>query len=373
MKRFLLVLIVLLCAVLIAPVSAQDSTATPELEAWVCPEGYEGQTLNVYNWTIYIAEDTIPNFEAACGVDVVYDNYFTNEELLAKLQQGNPGYDVIVPSDYMIAIMIEEELLEPLNKDLIPNIANVSEDMLSPWYDEGNVYTMPYQWGTVGLAYNRTATGRDITSWEEFFNYEGNVAWLEDLRGMLGIGLLMSGYDVNSENPDEIDAARQYLLEHSGNVAAIVAGNSKQLLSQGEVDIAVDYNGNVFGLMAECAADPNCTTEYAYAIPVEGTSRWTDNLAIPVGAQNPTLANVFIDYILHPQVSADISNYVTYGTPNQAALDLGLINPESLENPNLYPPPEVRANLFQIRPVSPETEVLYNNAWDELKIAIGAN
>jgi spermidine/putrescine transport system substrate-binding protein len=266
--------------------------------------------------------------------------------------------------------MIEEELLEPLNKDLIPNQVNVSEDLISPWYDEGNVYTFPYQWGTAGIAYNRTATGRDITSWEEFFTYEGNVAWLEDLRGMIGIGLLLTGSDVNSEDPAELEAAQAYLLENSGNVAAIVAGNSKQLLSQGEVDMAVDYNGNVFGLIAECAADPNCTTDYAYAIPVEGASIWTDNLAIPVGAPNPDLAAVFIDYILHPQVSADISNYVTYGTPNRVALELGLINQESLDNPNLYPPPDVRANLFQIRPVSPEAETLYNDIWDELKIAI---
>ncbi len=351
------------------PALAQDTTPEP-LAPWVCPEGYTGQTLNVYNWTIYIAEDTIPNFEAACGVTVVYDNYFTNEELLAKLQQGNPGYDVIVPSDYMIAIMIQEGLLEPLDQTLIPNIANVSEDMLSPWYDEGNVYTVPYQWGTVGVAYNRTAVGGDITSWDEFFNYEGNVAWLEDLRGMIGTALLMSGFDVNSENPDEIAIAQQYLLDHSDNVAAIVVGNSKQLLSQGEVDLAIDYNGNVFGLIAECAADPNCTDEYSYTIPVEGASRWTDNLAIPVGAQNPTLANVFIDYILHPQVSADISNYVTYGTPNRVALELSLIDPASLTNPNLYPPPEVRAVLYQIRPVSVESETYYNDAWDELKIAI---
>jgi spermidine/putrescine transport system substrate-binding protein len=369
MKQFLL-LTALLFLLVAAPAFAQDTAA--DLEAWVCPAGYEGQSLNVYNWTIYIAEDTIPNFEAACGVEVVYDNYFTNEELLAKLLQGNPGYDVIVPSDYMIAIMIEEGILEPLNQDLIPNIANISEDMLSPWYDEGNQFSVPYQWGTAGIAYNMTATGGEITTWEEFFNYEGRVAWLEDLRGMLGIGLLMSGFDENSEVPEEIEAAKQFLLEHSENVAAIVAGNSKQLLSQGEVDMAVDYNGNVFGLIAECAADPNCTTEYAYTIPAEGASRWTDNLAIPVGAQNPELANVFIDYILHPQVSADISNYVTYGTPNQVALDLGLIDEASLANPNLYPPDEVRENLFQIRPVSPDIETLYNNAWDELKIAIGS-
>lgn len=367
-----LVLTLLLILTFTVPVLAQD--ATPEVaayEPWTCPEGFAGQSLNVYNWTIYIAEDTIPNFEALCDVDVIYDNYYTNEELLAKLQQGNPGYDVIVPSDYMIAIMIDEGLLEPLNHDNIPNLANVSEDLLNPWYDEGNQYTVPYQWGTTGLAYNKTAIGRELTSWEDLFGYEGRVAWLEDLRTMLGIGLRMLGLDPNSEVAEEIEAAKQYLLDHSDNVAAIVAGNSKQLLSQGEVDIAIDYNGNVFGLMAECAADASCTTEYAYVIPAEGTIRWTDNLAIPVGAANHALAEVFLDYILDPQVGADISNYVTYGTPNQKALELGFILPELLENPALYPGDEVRANLWTTRPVSLDAETLYNEAWDELKIAIG--
>lgn len=370
--RKLLFCLLFIVLVVGAPALAQEST--PEAYTpWTCPEGFAGQTLNVYNWTIYIAEDTIPNFERLCGVDVTYDNYYTNEELLAKLQQGNPGYDVIVPSDYMIAIMIEQKLLEPITHENIPNMANISPDLLDPWYDPGNVYTVPYQWGTTGLAYNRTAVGRDLTSWDDFFGYEGRVAWLEDMRGMFGIALRMLGFDVNTEDPQEIEAAKQYLLERSGNVAAIVAGNSKQLLSQGEVDIAIDYNGNVFGLMAECAADPNCTTEYAYTIPQEGTNRWTDNLAIPVGAQNKALAEVFLDYILDPKVGADISNYVTYGTPNSKALELGFILPELLNNPALYPSDEIRANLWQIAPVALDAEILYNNAWDELKIAIGSS
>ncbi len=369
-KCCLLLATVLLMIGFSAPALAQDS---PVVEPWVCPEGYAGQTLNVYNWTIYIAEDTIANFEAACDVDVTYDNYYTNEELYTKLVQGNPGYDVIVPSDYMVATMIDENLLEPLNKELIPNMANISPDMLSPWYDADNIYSIPYQWGTTGLAYNKTAVGRELTSWNEMFEYTGDVAWLEDVRGMMAIALRMLGFDVNTEVPEEVEAAKQYLLERSGNVAAIVAGNSKQLLSSGDVDIAIDYNGNVFGLMAECAAAPDCTTEYAYVIPEEGTNRWVDNMAIPVGAQNVDLANVFLDYILNPKVSADISNYVTYGSPNQAAIDLGLILPESLANAALYPSAEVRATLWQISPVSTDAQTLYNDAWDELKIAIGSN
>lgn len=366
MRRYLLALLFAL-ALAVAPALAQEA----EVPAWECPAGFEGQSLNIYNWSIYIAEDTVANFEAACGVTITYDVYFTNEELVAKLRQGNPGYDIIVPSDYMVAIMIEEGLLEPLDKALIPNFANVSEDLQDPWYDADNTHTAPYQWGTVGLAYNLTATGEPVTSYAEMFAYEGNVAWLEDLRSMIGIGLVQLGYSPNSQTEEEINAARDFLIANSGNVTNIVSGNSKELLARGEVDIAVDYNGNVFGLIAECAADPNCTTEYAYSIPEEGTPRWTDNLAIPVGAQNIPLAHVWIDYILHPQVGADISNFVVYGTPNQAALDLGLILPEYLNNPALYPTDEVRARLYQTEPVPEAIENYYNTAWDVIKINIG--
>ncbi|MBL8153850.1 MAG: spermidine/putrescine ABC transporter substrate-binding protein [Anaerolineae bacterium] len=362
--------IVVLLAAFTAPALAQDATPEP-LAPWVCPPGFEGQNLNVFNWSIYIAEDTVANFEAACGIKVTYDVYFTNEELVTKLRQGNPGYDIIVPSDYMVAIMIEEGLLETLDKSLIPNFANLSPDLTDPWYDADNAHTVPYQWGTVGLAYNKTATGREITSYKDMFEYDGNVAWLEDLRSMLAIGLVQLGYSPNSTNPDEINAAKDLLIANSGNVQAIVMGNSKELLARGEVDIAVDYNGNVFGLIAECAADPNCATEYAYSIPSEGTGLWTDNLAIPVGAQNIPLAHAFIDYIFHPQVGADISNFVVYGTPNQQALDLGLILPQYLNNPALYPPPEVRARLYQIEPVAPDVESVYNDAWDEIKVRFG--
>jgi spermidine/putrescine transport system substrate-binding protein len=362
-------IIMLLCLIVGVPVLAQDATAEP-VAPWVCPEGFEGQTLNVFNWSIYVAEDTISNFEKACGITVVYDIYYTNEELVTKLRNGNPGYDVIVPSDYMIAVMIGEELLEPLDKEQIPNFANISEDMKNPWYDPDNQFTVPYQWGTMGIAYNKTAIGHEVTSWEEFFNYEGRVAWLEDLRGMFGVGLLKLGLDPNSESEEEINAAKEYLIEHGSNVVAFVQGNSKELLSRNEVDMLVDYNGNVFGLIAECEADPNCTTEYAYTIPEEGTNRWTDNLAIPVGASNIPLAHVFIDYILDPKVGADISNYVVYGTPNQAALDQELILPEYRENPAIYPSDDVRSRLFQIMSL-PDAETFYNNAWDELKISLG--
>jgi spermidine/putrescine transport system substrate-binding protein len=321
----------------------------------------------VFNWSTYIAEDTIPNFEEACGVTVNYSIFESNEAMLARIRQGNPGFDIVVPSGATVAQMIRDDLLIPLNKELIPNIENVSEDLLEPPYDPGNEYSVPYQWGTIGLGYNTEALPEGISSWEEMFEYDGPVAWLEDRRAVMGIALMLLGYDPNSEDPDEINEAKDFLLERGGNVIAVAGDDGQVMLERGDADIVVEYSGDIIDLTYEC----ECET-YAYVIPEEGSNIWTDNLAVPVDAPNPELAMVFIDYILHPQVSADISNFTAYGSPNQVAIDAGLIDEELLEDEAIYPGEELRSRLFTSTEVSEEAESLYNDAWDELLIFLGS-
>jgi spermidine/putrescine transport system substrate-binding protein len=368
--RKLLILVLILTTF---PVFAQEATPDGTAEAlqpWQCPEGFAGQTLNIYNFSGYVAEDTVSNFEKACGVTVTYDVYVTNEEMVARLTQGNPGYDIVVPSNYIVSAMLDQKLLEPLDMRNIPNFANISQDLTDPPYDPGNQYTVPYQWGTIGIAYNKTKIGETVDSWQQMFDYQGSVAWLEDIRAMLGIGLIMQGNDPNTTSPEEIQTARDFLINNSNNVVTIVQANSKDLLAKGEVDMAIDYPGNVFQLMAECSADPNCKTEYAYAIPKEGTIIWIDNLAIPKGAPHKALAEAYIDYILDPKVGADLSNYVAYASPNQKAIDLKLISADLLDNTGIYPDAETRKNLFFAKSL-PGVDQRYNDAWDEVKIKIG--
>ncbi len=360
-KLFGIGITILLVLALGLPVAAQE---TAEVEPWVCPEGFSGQTLSVYNWSTYVAEDTISNFEAACGVTVIYDVFDTNESLLASLSQGNPGYDIIVPTDYMVEQMIGLGLLVELDHSLIPNIVNISETFIDPPYDPGNTYSLPYQWGTVGIGYNLTNTGEPITTWEQVFEYDGPVAWLDDPRGTIGNALNILGYDPNSQNPDEIAEARDFLLERGDNVVAIAQDDGQAMLERGEVDITIEYSGDIFQLMADCECE-----DYGYAIPAEGAQVWTDNLAIPVGAPNIPLAHAFIDYILHPQVGADISNYTAYGTPLAAAIELGLIDEELLNNPGIYPTEETQERLFFVSAV-PDAEVEYNDAWDQIKVSL---
>jgi len=369
MKKLLILLA--LFALIGASVFAQDDEATEEpmemdLEPWVCPEGYEGQTLSVYNWSTYIAEDTIPNFEELCGVTVNYDIFDSNETMLARIRQGNPGYDIVIPSNDTIAVMIREDLLVPLDYDLIPNIANVSSEFIDPPFDPENQYSVPYQWGTIGLGYNTEVFPDGISTWEEMWNHDGTVAWLDDRRSMFGIALIALGYDPNSENPDEIAEARDYLLDRGSNVVTIAADDGQVLLERGDVDITVEYSGDIIDLGYECECDT-----YAYVIPEEGSNIWSDNMAIPIDAPNPELAMVFIDYVLDPVVGAEISNFTAYGSPNQTAIDADLIDEELLSDTSIYPTDETRERLFIITEVSADAEQAYNDAWDELLIFLG--
>ncbi len=351
--------------------ATEEATAEVAVEeggirtSWQCPEGFEGQTLSVYNWTTYVAEDTISNFEELCGVSVTYTTFGGNEELLARIRAGNPGFDIIVPSDYVVTIMAAEDLVIPLDKEQIPNFANISDIFLDPPFDPDNAYSAPYQWGTIGIGYNQTNVGEAVTSYQQLFDYDGPVAWFDDARIMLGIGLLMLGYDPNSTSEEEINEARDFLIANGENVVYLHQDDGQAYLERGEVDMTLEYSGDIFQLIADCECE-----DYAYVIPVEGANIWTDNLTIPVDAPNPDLAHVFIDYILDPQAGADISNYTAYGTPLQAALDMGLIDEVLLNDPGIYPPEETRELLYFAADI-PEAETLYTDAWDEVKVTLG--
>jgi spermidine/putrescine transport system substrate-binding protein len=355
--------LVTLLALLGGVLLAQDSA---EVEPWVCPPGFEGQRLSVFNWSTYIAEDTIPNFEKACGVTVDYSIYESSEAMLGKIIQGNPGYDIVVPSGNTVGRMIELGLAVPLDKSLIPNFANLSEALLDPTYDPGNVYSIPYQWGTIGVGYNREKVGFEITSWDQVWDYQGKVAWLNDPRAIMGIGLHLLGFDPNTTDADEIAQARDFLVSKGGNVVTIAGDDGQVLLERGDVDITIEYNGDIVNLGYECECDT-----FAYVVPDEGSVIWVDSMMIPKDAPNVALAHAFIDYILHPQVGADISNYTTYASPNQAAIDLGLIDEAFLNDSAIYPDEAKLERLFSIDHVGSAAEVIYSNAWDELLIFLG--
>jgi spermidine/putrescine transport system substrate-binding protein len=353
-----------LTRVVILALIGLGATAGAE-SAWTCPTGYAGQTLSVYNWTTYVADDTIANFEAACGVRVIYDTYPSDDDMLARMRQGNPGYDVAVPSDRIVAIMAAEDLLVPLERERLPNWVHLDATFLDLDYDRGNRFSIPYQWGTLGIGYHRERVGFEIESWMDMFRYDGPVSWIEDIRAMMGSAAVAMGLDPNTGDEAEIAAIQAFMIEHGRNVVYINQDDGQEVLLRGEVDIVVEYSGDIYQIIEECACD-----DFAFVIPSEGANFWVDNLVIPAGASNVPLAHVFLDYMLHPRVAADIANTTAYGSPNQAAVDLGLIDEDLLADPGIYPDEATEARLFRM--VQDSTlEQLYNDAWDELKIFIG--
>jgi spermidine/putrescine transport system substrate-binding protein len=261
--------------------------------------------------------------------------------------------------------MVGENLLAPISLDAIANFANITTQFKNPPYDPDNTYTVPYQWGTIGLGYNHDTVGKDLTSWADMFNSDKKVAWLDEPRPMLGFALEMLGDDPNTSDTAQIQAAGQYLIEHSKNVIAIAPDNGQDLLAAGQADIVVEYSGDIFQVIADCGCD-----RFRYDIPIEGSVIWVDNLAIPKNAKNKPLAQVFMDYILNAQVGADISNFTSYATPNQTAIDEGLIDSASLSNPAIYPDEALQSKLFFVQSSS-NLEQKYSTVWDTVKKAVG--
>ncbi len=323
------------------------------------------KTLNLYNWTTYIDPDVIKQFEQKFNAKVKYDTFESNESLYAKIKAGNPGYDIIVPSDYMVKIMVGDKLVETLNLTNIPNRKNLSARFQNLNYDPNNQHSIPYQWGTQGIGYNIKATGGEIDSWAAMFDpkYKGRVAFLDDMRATLGVIQVYKGFSLNSTNKDEINQAKEALIANRENILAFHPDTGQDLLAQGQVDMVAEYSGDIFQLMEK-------NPDIRYAIPKEGTIFWTDNLVIPKGAPNKELAEQFINFILEPEVGAKNSNFIKYASPNQAAIDKGLIDAAILKNPSIYPTPEVFTKLKPLEDVGEATK-LYDEAWTEVKVSMG--
>lgn len=327
--------------------------------------GNQQQVLSIYNYSSYIAPEAIAQFEKENKVKIQYDTFENSDALYAKLKQGNPGYDVIFPADYMVRIMASENILEPLNLPNIPNLKNLDSNFTSQTFDPGNKYSLPYQWGTMGIGYNLKATKGDINSWAAMFDpkYTGKIAWQDDARYTFAAVLMYLGFDPNTTNPEEINKARDLLIKSNKIIAAFVPDTGQALLDQGEVNVTMEWSGDLFQVMKE---NPNLR----YAIPKEGTIVFSDNMAIPKGAPHKELAEKFINFVLQPEVGAQISNFTHYGSPNKAAIVQGLIDPKDLTNPQIYPPAEVFGKMKFLQDVGKAT-ALYDRAWTEVKAGAG--
>jgi spermidine/putrescine-binding protein len=353
MKRILAILLIVVSAMIL--LAGCDGGKEKEL----------AEVLHVYNWSEYIDPQIYEDFEEEFGVHVVEDTFGSNEELLAKLQAGATGYDIIVPSDYMVRTMVKEGLLAELDHDNLPNLSNIDPNFADPRYDPGMAHCVPYQWGTTGIGYNSDFFEEAPDSWAYLFDpemaseYAGQLTMLNDVRETFAAALKYLGHSLNSTSEAELTEARDLLMEQKAWVYAYDSEQYEDLISSDETVIAHGWSGDFYMIAEE-------DERIWYAIPKEGGVVWADNLCIPKSAPNHYTAEVFINYLLRPEVGAAISNYTWYASPNAAAAEF--IDPEILEEPAIYPPAEVMERLEWLEDVG-EATPLYERMWTEVKAA----
>ena len=321
--------------------------------------GGGNKKLNFYNWSDYVAESTIPNFEKKTGAKVTQDTFASNEELLAKLQAGGTGYDVIVPSDYMVNIMSKSDVIQPLDFSKLPNFDNIGKNFKGLPYDPENKYSVPYQWGTTGILYNKKKLGQ-IDNWDPMFDqqYSGQIAMINDVRETLGAALMRLGYSINSTDPGELKEAKQDLVKQKSLLRGYFDSTEiSPLVENGDILLGHNFSGE--GILSAIGNE-----DLDYIIPKPGATRWTDNMAIPKGARNVDLAHEFINYILAKKPGGALTNFTYYGTPNEVALPL--VDKELKQVPEWEPSDKVFDRLQIIEDVGEATRD-YERIFTEVK------
>lgn len=326
------------------------------------------KTVFVYNWNDYIAEETVANFEKETGIKVIYDVYDSNETLEAKLLAGASGYDVVFPSARPFAEKhIQAGIYADLDKAALPNWANNDSTILASLagIDADNAKLAPYMWGTTGIGFNvkkvREILGADaaLDSWSLLFDpaiagklARCGIAVLDDPQDAFASALLWKGLDPKNSDAGNLEAVKSAYMGTRANIKYFNSSKYISDLANGDICVAMGYSGDVFQAR-DRAVEAGNGVEIAFVIPKEGAARWVDVMAIPQDAPNKANALLFINYLMKPEVAASISNYVSYATPNKAAM--AKLDPELAADTSVYPSPEVMAKL--VDPVSFEMKV----------------
>ena len=322
--------------------------------------GAAQETLSLSNWGDYINPEVLDAFTEETGIAVTLDTYGSNEEMLAKIQAGATGYDIVFPSVHMHDILFQLGLLAKTDIGQAPGFENIDPQFIRAKTDPEAEYCLPYAWGNVGIVYNKALAG-EITSWEDFFalGSEGQkITLLDDLRETIGIGLIMTGSPVNSTDPAEVEAAADYIVDHLQGVTAFTYDSVPQVIS-GDVAAAHWYVGaNIF------VADNSDTI--AYVIPEEGATLYQEDMCVLASAPNPEAAKKFLEFYLRPEIAALNVKQQMNGTPNIPAQDL--IPAEIASNPTIYPPQEVIDRLQIFEDLGRDLQ-LYNTEWTRIKTA----
>ncbi|MGM9557300.1 MAG: PotD/PotF family extracellular solute-binding protein [Oscillospiraceae bacterium] len=348
-KLFCLLLVCVLAVSLMPAVVAADNEIT------------------VYNWGQYISDgtdgslDVIAAFEEETGIKVNYLTFDSNESMYTKLKTGGTTYDVIIPSDYMIGKLIEENMLEPLNFDNIPNYQYIDESFRNQSYDPANTYSVPYTWGTVGLIYNsQYVSAADAASWNCLWNekYSGKILMFDNPRDAFAIAESILGYSLNTENEDELRAAADLLTEQKSLVQSYVMDQIFDKMQRGEAWAAPYYAGDFLTMVEE-------NPDLAFSFPEEGFNIFIDAMCIPKGCQNKEGAEAFINFLCRPDICAANLDYLGYSAPESAAKEL--MDPEVTSSPVAYPDDETLARTESFGALSTQATQLMNDLWLNVK------
>lgn len=319
----------------------------------------ENGVVNIYNWGEYIDMDLLKAFEQETGIRVNYKTFESNEQMYSVLKQGGVGYDIIIPSDYMISRLIGEDMLEPLNFDNIPEYEYVDESLKGMAYDPDNTYSVPYMWGTTGLIYDPELMG-EVDSWAALFDasHAGSILMFDNSRDAMGIALKYLGYSINTTEISELDEAYALLEQQKPILQGYVMDQIFDKLESGEAAIGPYYAGDYLTMREN---NPNLK----FVVPKEGANVFVDAFCVLKGAANKDNAEAFINFMTRAENSAKNSEFIGYTSPNRMAREL--LDLDELADSVMYPAPSVLDNCEAFTNLPQETLDYYDALWIKLK------
>jgi spermidine/putrescine transport system substrate-binding protein len=319
-------------------------------------------TINVYNWGEYLDTSVNTDFTKATGIGVNYTTYATNEELYAKLKSGGVDYDVVTPSDYMVSRMISEDMIDRLDYDKIPNAKNLFGKYTTLEYDKGNVYSVPYMWGVVGIVYNKKMVTGAVDSWNILWDekYKGKILMFDNSRDAIGIALKKLGYSFNTTSAAELNAAADELIKQKPLVQAYVMDQIYDKMENGEAAVAPYYAGDAIQMMQD-------DTDLAFALPREGTNLFVDAMAIPKGSKNVAGAEAYINYMC--SADAGVKNCTATGYSTPLTTTFAKLPADIRNNKFEYPPDSVLKNTETYTNLPENILDLYDSLWTKIESA----
>lgn len=337
------------------------------------------KTLHVYNWSDYIAPNTVADFEKQTGIKVVYDVFDSNEVLEGKLMAGSTGYDVVVPSSSFLARQLQSGVFQPLDKSKLPNYKNLDPDLMKKLeqHGPGNKYAIPYLWATTGIGYNvekvKAALGKDapVNSWDLVLKPENleklkscGVSFLDAPEEIFATVLNYMGKDPNSSDAKDYTAATDLLLKLRPSIRYFHSSQYINDLANGNTCVAIGWAGDILQAKKRAVEAKN-GVDIAYSTPKEGALAFFDTLAIPKDAKNLDAAYQFLNYLMDPKVMANISNSVYYASGNKASVPF--VDEAIRNNPGVYPTPDTMAKLFTLKVQDPKLDRVRTRAWTKVK------